>query len=88
MDHVRLLTLEQTIVGISSRFVHRSSKVFDEPDRFNPDRWLGSNGVNLDKWLIAFSRGPRSCLGLKYASIIQILEYADVLLVSPGQSYI
>ncbi|KAL3472255.1 cytochrome P450 [Aspergillus californicus] len=52
-----------TIVAHSSHFVHRNPDIFQNPDEFNPDRWLGENGRTLDKWLLSFSRGPRSCLG-------------------------
>ncbi|KAL1963324.1 hypothetical protein VTN77DRAFT_8445 [Rasamsonia byssochlamydoides] len=56
-----------TVVSMSSHFVHRNPVVFDGPNEFNPDRWLGAKGKDLDRWLVAFSRGPRSCLGLNLA---------------------
>lgn len=53
---------------MSSHFVHRNATIFDDPNEFDPERWLGPSGKNLDRWLVAFSRGPRSCLGFKYAN--------------------
>lgn len=50
---------------MSSRFVHRNRTIFPDPDDFVPDRWLGPTGKDLDRWLVAFSKGPRSCLGSK-----------------------
>ncbi|KAL2819577.1 cytochrome P450 [Aspergillus cavernicola] len=52
-----------TIVAHASHFVHRNPDIFANPDEFIPDRWLGEQGRTLDKWLLSFSRGPRSCLG-------------------------
>ncbi|KAF9701954.1 hypothetical protein EKO04_001059 [Ascochyta lentis] len=54
-----------TIVSCGSTFVHFNESIFPEPDRFMPERWLGS--PELDNWLIAFSRGPRMCLGINLA---------------------
>ncbi|KAJ8116800.1 hypothetical protein OPT61_g1845 [Boeremia exigua] len=54
-----------TIVSCGSTFVHYNASIFAEPNNFDPERWLGSN--ELDNWLVAFSRGPRMCLGINLA---------------------
>jgi cytochrome P450 len=59
----RWLTAFQTIVSCGSTFVHNNAAIFPEPEKFIPERWLES--PELDNWLIAFSRGPRMCLGIK-----------------------
>lgn len=56
----------QTVVEMSSHIVHRNATLFEDPDVFKPERWLGEDGKKLERWLVPFSRGPRSCLGLKY----------------------
>ena len=56
-----------TIVGMSSVLVHKSREVFEDPDIFNPDRWLGNDAQALEQYLVPFSKGPRSCLGLNLA---------------------
>ncbi|EED13527.1 cytochrome P450, putative [Talaromyces stipitatus ATCC 10500] len=56
-----------TIVEMSGHFVHRNEAIFPNPHGFIPDRWLGDEGKDLDKWLVAFSKGPRSCLGINLA---------------------
>lgn len=43
--------------------------MFKHADSFNPDRWLGNDYIMLDKHMVAFSRGSRLCLGLKYISL-------------------
>lgn len=72
---------EQTVVGISNCFVHSDSEIFPEPHAFKPERWLGSDergDHSLDTWLVAFSKGPRSCLGQKYVrSPSQFKPYPD-----------
>jgi cytochrome P450 len=60
-----LLTDIQTIVSIGSTFVHYNAAIFHEPDKFLPERWLNSD--DLEQWLVAFSRGPRMCLGINLA---------------------
>jgi cytochrome P450 len=58
----------QTIVGISNVFVHMNPDIFPDPRTFRPERWLEDKidgSESLDRWLVAFSKGPRSCLGVK-----------------------
>lgn len=52
-----------TIVGMSHLFVHYSPTCFASPEMFVPERWLQGDSAALEKWLVAFSRGPRACLG-------------------------
>jgi len=72
---------KSTIVGMSSFFVHQSSTIFSDPEKFDPDRWLSSSNTDkdLEKWLVAFSKGPRSCLGLNLAWCELYLLYATLL---------
>lgn len=68
-----------TIVGMSSVFVHKSSIIFANPDSFEPDRWLDKDATNLDRWLVAFSKGPRSCLGVNLAWCELYIAFATML---------
>jgi hypothetical protein len=68
-----------SIVGMTSVLVHRSSEVFEDPDSFHPDRWLGDKAKGLDQWLVAFSRGPRSCLGMNLAYCELYTAFATML---------
>lgn len=54
-----------TIVSCGSVFVHYNADIFPKPEEFEPQRWIDS--PELDHWLVAFSRGPRSCLGINLA---------------------
>lgn len=53
----------QTIVSCASKFVHFNPSIFPDPDSFLPNRWL--DNPKLDDHLVAFSKGPRMCLGIK-----------------------
>jgi cytochrome P450 len=68
-----------TIVGMSSVLVHRSSAVFADADTFRPERWLGKDAQALDQWLVAFSKGPRSCLGVNLAWCELYVAFATML---------
>ncbi|PSN70482.1 cytochrome P450 monooxygenase-like protein [Corynespora cassiicola Philippines] len=65
-----------TVVSCGSTFVHNNDEIFPEPDRFIPERWL--NSADLDNWLVAFSRGPRACLGINLAWAELRLVFAHV----------
>ncbi|GIJ99999.1 hypothetical protein Aspvir_004013 [Aspergillus viridinutans] len=50
-------------VSVSSSLIHGNPALFPEPDAFLPERWLGEQGKLLEKWNVAFSKGPRRCIG-------------------------
>lgn len=58
----------QTPVSQSAYFVHMNPQVFPEPESFNPERWIkaAEKGQYLSRFLVAFSKGSRQCLGMKY----------------------
>ncbi|KIX99180.1 uncharacterized protein Z520_04756 [Fonsecaea multimorphosa CBS 102226] len=67
-------------VGITSvcYCYHYDPAYFPSPDEFRPERWLmGPESQQLESRLIAFSRGPRSCIGinLAYAELYLTLGY-------------
>lgn len=50
-------------------FVHLNEESFPDPTNFDPERWFGENTKELENDLVPFSKGPRACLGIKYASL-------------------
>ena len=44
-------------------------EIFPSPETFNPDRWLDAEaeGKRLDRYLVTFSKGNRSCIGINIA---------------------
>ncbi|KZV89604.1 cytochrome P450 [Exidia glandulosa HHB12029] len=53
-----------TSVAMGSTFVHYSTEVFPDPFEFRPERWTNRE---LDQYIVAFSKGPRACLGQNLA---------------------
>ena len=56
---------QQTIVSQSPLFVSFSEEIFTRPHEFVPDRWLQPESKALENCLVVFSKGPRSCIGIK-----------------------
>ncbi len=46
-----------------SYFTHYNADIFPEPTVFRPERWLVSETERLDRYLVAFGRGTRNCVG-------------------------
>ncbi|GJQ70765.1 hypothetical protein Trydic_g695 [Trypoxylus dichotomus] len=50
--------------------VHKSEKYFSNPEKFDPDRFMPDNAHLLQKnAYVAFSLGPRDCIGRFYAML-------------------
>lgn len=56
-----------SVIGMSTVMVHTSKDIFKNADVFDVNRWMGSDAARLDQWLVTFSKGPRSCLGINLA---------------------
>jgi cytochrome P450 len=55
-------------IGMSSVITHHDEKVFPESHSFLPERWLDEKNQHrkeLDRSLLAFSKGSRGCIGIK-----------------------
>lgn len=51
-------------VGVSPAVVQYDQKIFG-PDAscFNPDRWIERDATSMDRAMIQFGAGPRTCIG-------------------------
>lgn len=56
-----------TAVGQSNWFIHEDPACFPDPHAFQPDRWSGPDAERQRRYLVAFGRGARMCLGLNLA---------------------
>jgi cytochrome P450 len=51
-------------VGVNGAVVQYDKDVFGpDADNFNPDRWIEGDAVRMDKTMIQFGAGPRTCIG-------------------------
>ncbi|KAG5924162.1 hypothetical protein E4U42_004728 [Claviceps africana] len=66
-----------TSVSLTHQVISFNEEIFPSSKTFLPERWLGPEAVGLDKWNVAFSRGPRQCLGttLAYLELRCVLAY-------------
>ncbi|XP_055911116.1 probable cytochrome P450 4s3 [Eupeodes corollae] len=58
-----------TSINLLAYVVHREEKYFPEPDRFQPERFLVDENKLHPYAFIAFSAGPRNCIGQKFAML-------------------
>lgn len=53
-------------MGMSAFLMHSNAEVYDRPEEFIPERWMGSNVTPaMLKSFVPFAKGSRQCLGLK-----------------------
>ncbi|KAK5456917.1 hypothetical protein LTS15_004697 [Exophiala xenobiotica] len=68
-----------TSVSMSSYVAHRDPSVFSDPETYNPERWLGEEGKELQPYFIAFSAGARGCIGRNISYLEQMVLLASLL---------
>ena len=54
-----------TRIAMSPYLTHSDPRIYPEPHKFIPERWLGEEGKELDKYLLSFSKGSRICAGMQ-----------------------
>jgi len=67
-----------TVVSIGTTFLHDNPDIFADPMSFSPERWLQPNSPELENYLVPFSKGPRSCLGINLAWCELYLLFGNV----------
>ena len=73
-------------VGVNAAVVHRDKSVFGlDADRYNPNRWIEGDATAMDKIMIPFGSGSRTCIG-KNVSFISSPDYGAWLDKADGTS--
>jgi len=69
----------QTVV-LSPWAMHRDARFWEEPEKFNPDRWQNNLAARLPKFtFFPFSSGPRRCVGSSFAMLEATIAIATIL---------
>jgi cytochrome P450 len=69
----------KTTILMSQWVVHHDPRWFHEPDKFQPERWLGDLAHQLPKYAyFPFGGGPRLCVGNTFAMMELVLVLATI----------
>lgn len=78
-------------IGMTSMINHWDERLFPEPDAFRPERWLvdGQPNYKLLRFLMAFGKGSRSCLGenLAYCEIYLLAALMAIRVIPRASLY-
>lgn len=55
---------------MSAYMMHTDPRVYENPHKFVPERWLGEVDPLMKRNLVPFSKGSRNCLGMKYTTLL------------------
>jgi cytochrome P450 len=68
------------VISVSPYVLHRRRGLWDNPDAFDPSRFLGERRERIDRFAyIPFGAGPRVCIGMAFATQEGIILLANVL---------
>ncbi|KAL5040995.1 hypothetical protein BDW71DRAFT_192675 [Aspergillus fruticulosus] len=69
-----------TPVSMSCLLMHHDESIFPDSYRFNPERWVDpTERKRLEKYMVAFSKGSRICIGMHLARSEILLVISTLL---------
>jgi cytochrome P450 len=58
-------------VGVNAAVIHYNKNIFgDDADQFKPARWLEGDQKRMDKYMMHFGGGTRTCIGKNVSHLI------------------
>jgi cytochrome P450 len=66
----------RTMIGWSPYLIHRRPDLYEDPDRFDPDRWLDSR-IEKEAYF-PFGAGARKCIGNRFGTATAVLTLAAI----------
>lgn len=70
---------EGVTVSVPTYTLLRSPEAFDNPEEFDPERWISGDKERMNKAHFPFSTGPRACIGRNIAYFEQLLVIATLV---------
>lgn len=67
-----------TPVGATAVQIHHNEDIYPDSKKFRPERWLGPEGRELERYMISFNMGHRKCFGIHLAYAELYLAVASV----------
>jgi cytochrome P450 len=61
------------MVSVPTYTLLRDPNAFENPTKFDPERWISGDKEKMSKAHLPFSTGPRACIGRNIAYFEQIL---------------
>ena len=69
-----------TVAVVSFYAMHRDPKLWNDPLKFDPDRFLPERSQGRSRWqYLPFGGGPRSCIGDHFAMLEATLALATLI---------
>ena len=83
-DKIEGITLaSNSILFVNTWQLHRHHKLWDDPDSFKPERFLGANRDTIDRFqYLPFGLGERVCIGQRFA-----MQEAAILMALLAKNY-
>lgn len=70
---------KDTLIGVSFYELHRNPKYWDNPNGFNPERFLGEQKKLSMQYFYPFGAGPRMCIGASFAIYEMCLAISHII---------